>query len=120
MKILVVEDNERNLILLRDILSYAGHEVIEAADGAEGVRLAKEHMPGLILMDIQLPVMDGVEAMKILKGSEETKEIKILALTSFAMQGDKEKLLAQGFDGYMSKPIDPDELIEAIKNSRQD
>lgn len=114
MKILVVEDNTKNRILIRDTLIAEGYEVLEATDGVEGVSQAKEHMPDLILMDIQMPVMNGVETMKILKAGAETKGIKIIALTAVAMQGDKERFLAEGFDGYLSKPVDPDTVIKTV------
>ena len=109
-KILIVEDNENNLVLLRDCLSFLGYEIIAAADGREGVAVARESMPDLILMDIQMPGMDGLTACGILKGNPLTSGLKIVALTSFAMEGDKEKFLAAGFDGYLSKPISTREL----------
>ena len=109
-KILIVEDNENNRSLFRDILKFHGHEVTVASDGAEGVALARELMPDLILMDIQMPGMDGMSAGCILKGDPATRGLKIIALTSFAMQGDEQKFLAAGFDGYLSKPISTREL----------
>ncbi|MEW6541512.1 MAG: response regulator [Bacillota bacterium] len=115
MKILIVEDNGKNRTLLKDLLHYHGYDTIEAKDGAEGISLAKEHLPDLILLDIQIPVMDGLTVLKILKESDETRNIKVVALTSFAMKGDKEKLLAAGFDHYISKPIDTRELPKLIK-----
>ncbi|MBU2590430.1 MAG: response regulator [Nitrospinota bacterium] len=114
-KILIVEDNEKNHILLIDVLRHFNYEVIEAADGSEGIRMANENMPDLILMDIQMPVMDGLSAVKILKENPKTKGIKVIALTSFAMKGDKEKCLSAGFDAYMPKPIDPVALPEIIR-----
>jgi len=114
-RILVVEDNEKNLVLMRDVLRYFGYEVLEARDGLECIDMAVEHCPGLILMDIQMPVMSGVEAMKRLRMRAETREIKILAVTSLAMQGDREKLLGEGFDDYVQKPIDLVELPEIVK-----
>jgi CheY-like chemotaxis protein len=115
MKILLVEDNEVNRTLLKDLMHYHGYEVIEAKDGAEGISMAREHLPDLILLDIQMPVMDGVTALKILKESDETKNIKVIALTSFAMKGDKEKLIAAGVDYYASKPVNTRELPKLIK-----
>ena len=109
-KILIVEDNENNRSLFRDILKFHGHQVTVASDGAEGVALARELMPDLILMDIQMPGMDGMSAGCILKGDPATRRLKIIALTSFAMQGDEQKFLAAGFDGYLSKPISTREL----------
>ena len=114
-RILVVEDNEKNLILMRDVLRYLGYEVLEARDGIECIDMAAKHRPGLILMDIQMPVMSGVDAMKHLRMRAETREIKILAVTSLAMQGDRERLLGEGFDDYIRKPIDLVELPEIIK-----
>jgi len=115
MKILIVEDNEKNRTLVKDVLEYHGYEVIEARDGKEGIKMAKEHKPDLILMDIQMPVMDGITAGRILKNDLETKHIKIIALTSFAMKGDKEKILKAGFDDYISKPIDTRKLSGHIE-----
>jgi len=114
-RILVVEDNEKNLVLMRDVLSYFGYEVLEARDGLECIRIAVEHSPALILMDIQMPVMSGVDAMKNLRMRAETREIKILAVTSLAMQGDRERLLGEGFDDYIQKPIDLVELPDIVK-----
>ena len=114
-RILVVEDNEKNLVLMRDVLRYFGYEVLEARTGLESIDMAVEHCPGLILMDIQMPVMSGVEAMKALRMRAETREIKILAVTSLAMQGDRERLLGEGFDGYIQKPIDLVELPDIVK-----
>jgi two-component system, cell cycle response regulator DivK len=114
-RILVAEDNEKNLVLMRDVLRYFGYEVLEARDGLECIAMAAEHRPGLILMDIQMPVMSGVDAMKHIRMRAETREIKILAVTSLAMQGDREKLLGEGFDDYIQKPIDLVELPEIVK-----
>ena len=114
-RILVVEDNENNRCLLWDILTFHGYEVSLADDGKEGVALARELMPDLILMDIQMPGMDGMTANGILKGDPATSGLKIIALTSFAMQGDREKFLAAGFDGYLSKPVDTRELPVLVK-----
>jgi CheY-like chemotaxis protein len=113
-RILIVEDNENNRSLLKDILTFHGHEVAVASDGHEGISLARALMPDLILMDIQMPGLDGMTAGRILKGDPATSGLKIIALTSFAMQGDQEKFLAAGFDGYLSKPISTRELPELI------
>jgi CheY-like chemotaxis protein len=114
-KILIVEDNENNRSLLRDLLTFYGYEIAVASDGQEGVALAREVMPDLILMDIQMAGMDGMTACSILKGDPATSGLKIIALTSFAMQGDKEKFLAAGFDGYLSKPISTRELPGLVR-----
>jgi two-component system cell cycle response regulator DivK len=113
--ILIVEDNENNRSLLKDILSFHGYETAVASDGEEGVILARQLMPDLILMDIQMPGMDGMTAGSILKGDPATSGLKIIALTSFAMRGDREKFLAAGFDGYLSKPISTRDLPEQVK-----
>jgi two-component system cell cycle response regulator DivK len=104
--ILIVEDNTRNLKLFRDVLHAAGYTSLEATDGRQGVELAIREKPDLILMDIQLPAMDGLEATKLLKADDRTKEIPIIALTSHAMVGDEERIYEAGCDGYISKPID--------------
>ena len=115
VKIIVVEDNEKNLILIKDVLKYYGYEVIEAENGKIGVELAKQRLPELILMDIQMPVMDGFTAIAMLKGDPATRSIKVLALTSFAMKGDKEKIMQAGFDDYIAKPINTRTLPEIVK-----
>ncbi|MBI5142475.1 MAG: response regulator [Nitrospirae bacterium] len=114
-RILVVEDMDKNRKLLVAILEYNGYEVVEACNGAEGVRAARDYMPDLILMDIQMPVMGGVEAMRALKAAPDTSGIKVVALTSFAMKGDREKFLAEGFADYITKPINTRELPETIR-----
>ena len=114
-KVLIVEDNENNRCLFRDILTFHGYEVTVATDGQEGVDMARTLLPDLVLMDIQMPGMDGLSAGIILKGAAETCGLKIVALTSFAMSGDREKILAAGFDGYLSKPINTRELPVLVK-----
>ncbi len=114
-KILIVEDNKDNRLLLNQILKYHGYDVIEAVNGEEGVDMAKAHMPDLILMDIQLPVMDGLTAIRMLKNDPDTRHIKIIAITSFAMKGDRENILDTGADNYIAKPINTKLLSEAVK-----
>jgi len=114
-RVLIIEDNEINLYLMRTILQKLGHQVIEAQDGFTGVELAKKENPDLILMDIQLPRMDGYEATKKIRAIEETKDIPIIAITSYAMVGDKEKILAAGCTAYIEKPIEPESFIEELK-----
>lgn len=104
--ILIVEDNPRDRKLVRDVLRANGFQTLEAETGEAGIKLARERRPALILMDIQLPKMDGREAARILKADSNTREIPIIAVTASAMKGDRESLLAEGFDGYMAKPID--------------
>jgi len=114
-RILIVEDNENNLKLIRSLLNSQGYETIEARDGEEGIRLAKDQKPDLILMGIQMPVMDGVTAARILKEDPETKDIPIIALTSYAMKGDRERFLSEGFVEYIAKPIKVDEFLEVVR-----
>lgn len=114
MKILIVDDNETNRKLFRLLLQKNGFETIEVEDGAAGIQMAKEHLPSLILMDIQMPVMDGLTAMKAIRAEPETSSIPVIALTSYAMKEDKERFLAEGFDGYISKPIDKNAFIAAV------
>lgn len=109
-KILIVDDNDTNRILFRDILHYHGFETIEAENGQLGVQQAQQHRPDLILLDIQMPVMDGFEALKVLREMPETRSIKVVALTSFALIGDEKRIMAAGFDGYISKPISTRDL----------
>jgi two-component system cell cycle response regulator DivK len=103
--ILVVEDNERNLKLLRDVLEYAGYDVRVARTAEEGITLAVSDPPHLVLMDLQLPGVDGVEALGRLRESPQTADIPVVAVTAQAMKQDREKALRAGFDGYVEKPI---------------
>ena len=116
MRILIIEDNEKNLKLFSVIVKSLGYEILTAMNGEEGVKIAKEESPDLILMDIQMPVMDGITAFNILKSDEKTKNIPVIALTSYAMAGDRERLLAAGFVDYISKPIDKDGFIKTIED----
>ena len=104
--ILIVEDNEKNLKLARDVLRFSGFRTIEAANATDGIALAEAQLPAVILMDIQLPDMDGVAALRRIRESPATATIPIVALTAFAMGADRERLLTAGFDGYLVKPID--------------
>ena len=114
-KILVVEDNEANRILMRQILTYHGYDVLEATDGLTGLEMASAHIPALILLDIQMPVMDGFAVIRELRNNPELRKIKAIAVTSFAMKGDREKALQAGFDEYVTKPIDTREFPELVK-----
>ena len=114
-QILVVEDNDKNMKLFRDVLVAAGYRTVEATTGAEAVALAAEHGPDLVLMDIQLPDIDGVEALSRLRADERTASIPVLALTAQAMHGDRERFLAAGFDGYLSKPVNVAELMKVVQ-----
>jgi two-component system cell cycle response regulator DivK len=114
-RILVVEDNRKNMKLFRDVLQASGYRVLEATTGGRAVELAIEHGPDLVLMDIQLPDMDGVEALGRLRTDERTASIPVLALTAQAMDGDRERFLAAGFDGYGSKPVNIVELVATVR-----
>jgi len=115
-KILVVEDNEQNRVLMRQILTHHGYEVLEAADGLTGLALARTHLPALILLDIQMPVMNGFDVIRELREQTgELRQCKVIAVTSFAMKGDREKVLQAGFDEYVTKPIDTRKFPELIK-----
>ena len=114
-RILVVEDNEKNMKLFRDVLVATGFRTLEATTGGEAVDMASEHTPDLVLMDIQLPDIDGIEALNRLRADERLSSMPVLALTAQAMHGDRERFLAEGFDGYMSKPVDVRELIAMVR-----
>jgi two-component system cell cycle response regulator DivK len=114
-RILVVEDNEKNMKLFRDVLVATGYRTLEATTGSEAVDMATEHAPDLVLMDVQLPDLDGVQALQRLRADARTATIPVLALTAQAMHGDRERFLAAGFDGYLSKPVDVRELLGTVR-----
>ncbi len=114
-KILVIEDNEQNLYLTTFLLEKEDYEVVQARDGQQGIELAISENPDLILLDIQLPVMDGHEVARRLKQAGETRAIPVVAVTSYAMAGDRETILATGCEGYIEKPIDPDSFVEQVR-----
>ena len=114
-RILMVEDTEDNRQIMRDLMSMTDYELIEAVDGADGVAMAALHKPDLILMDIQLPVMDGYEAARRIKADPALKHIPIIAVTSYALSGDEAKTLAAGCDGYVAKPFSPRLLLAKIR-----
>ena len=113
-QILVVEDNEKNMKLFRDVLQATGYQTLEASTAGQALALASKYRPALVLMDIQLPDMDGLEALGRLRTDVRTAAIPVLAVTAQAMRGDRERFIAAGFDGYLSKPVDVDELLETI------
>ena len=113
--ILVVEDTEDNRRILRDLLGGAGYNMIEAYDGAEGVAKASEHKPDLILMDIQMPVMDGYEATRRIKADPALRAIPVIAVTSYALSGDEEKARTAGCDGYVAKPFSPRQMLAKVR-----
>jgi two-component system cell cycle response regulator DivK len=113
--ILIVDDNEQNRRLAREVLEFAGFRTLEAAGGVEGLSVAVEHRPDLILMDIRMPDMRGTEALRKLRQDERTAAIRVVALTSSTMKGDRERFLADGFDGYLEKPIRVREFPDQIR-----
>ena len=113
--VLIVDDNEKNVKLARDVLRFAGFRTLEAGTGGEALRLADEYLPHVILMDIRLPDMDGTAAVGELKKEPRTAAIPVVALTSFAMRGDRERFLAEGFDGYLEKPITVKEFPDQVR-----
>ncbi|HZT17366.1 MAG TPA: response regulator [Gaiellaceae bacterium] len=118
-RVLVVEDNEKNMKLFRDVLQATGFTVLEAATGEDALELAREHHPALVLMDVQLPGIDGAETLARLRDDERTATIPVLALTAQAMRGDRERFLESGFDGYLAKPVDIRELVAAVREAVQ-
>ncbi len=114
-KILVVEDNEQNLYLVTFLLEKSRYEVIQARDGKEGLEKAEQHKLDLILLDIQLPGMDGLDVAKKLKSIPELADIPIVAVTSFAMIGDRERILTAGFSGYIEKPFNPETFVNDVE-----
>jgi two-component system cell cycle response regulator DivK len=114
-RILVVEDHEDNRQILRDLLEHAGYDMIEAEDGEQALRAAASHRPDIILMDIQLPMLDGYEAARRLKSDPNLNAIPIIVITSYALSGDEEKAYAAGCDAYVAKPYDPIALLKTIR-----
>jgi len=115
-KILLIEDNEQNRYLTTFLLEARGHEVVHAKHGRDGIELAKQHSPALILLDIQLPEMDGYAVARALRAIPALMQVPIVAVTSYAMAGDREKALAAGCNGYLEKPIDPDTFGPVVES----
>ena len=113
--ILIVDDNENNRKLARDVLEFAGFSTVEATGGVEAVALTLEHRPDLVLMDIRMPDLSGTEALKLLREDSRTAEITIVALTSSTMRGDEQRFLAEGFDGYLAKPISVRDFPDQVR-----
>jgi two-component system cell cycle response regulator DivK len=113
--VLIVDDNEKNVKLARDVLRFAGLRTVEAFTGSEAFASAMEHVPDVILMDIRLPDMEGTEVVRRLKDEPQTAGIPVIALTAYAMKGDRERFLAEGFDGYLEKPVSVKELPEQVR-----
>jgi CheY-like chemotaxis protein len=113
--ILLVEDNDKNRKLVRDVLTVKGYRLVEAETGEDGVRLAQEHHPALILMDIQLPGINGIEALRQLRADAATAGIPVMAVTASAMTHDRQAIMAAGFDAYQSKPISVRPFLELVR-----
>jgi two-component system, cell cycle response regulator DivK len=113
--ILIIEDNEKNLKLLRDVLQVKGYRTLEARSGTEGLRLARAELPALVLMDIQLPDISGITALRQLRADPLTRAIPVVAVSASAMQEEQEKITASGFDGYIMKPIDLKSFLEQVQ-----
>jgi two-component system cell cycle response regulator DivK len=121
--VLIVEDNEKNMKLTRDVLQYHGFATVEATNGEDGIALARERRPAVILMDIQLPGIDGVTALERIRQDDETSQIPIIALTASVMKEDRERFDKAGFDGFITKPIDvkkfPDQVRDVLTRGRK-
>ena len=115
-KVMIVEDNELNMKLFRDLIEASGYETIRTRNGLEALDLAREHRPDLILMDIQLPEVSGLEVTKWLKDDPELKQIPVIAVTAFAMKGDEERIREGGCEAYLSKPISVGKFIETVRH----
>ena len=115
--ILIIEDNEKNLKLVRDVLQVKGYATVEATSAEDGIRLAAERTPDLILMDIQLPGMNGIDALRVLRADPATATIPAIAVTASVMQQDRNLITDAGFDGYVSKPINLKEFLEAVRGA---
>jgi two-component system, cell cycle response regulator DivK len=113
--ILIVEDNEKNMKLARDLLQAKGYKTFEAVNGIDGVQLAKQHIPDLVLMDIQLPDINGIEAFEQMRADPRTKSIPIVAFTASVTPVDRTRVMLAGFDGFLSKPINIKEFLETVK-----
>jgi two-component system cell cycle response regulator DivK len=117
--ILIVEDNEKNRRLVRDVLQFKGYGILESETAEEGIRLARENKPALILMDFHLPGMNGIEALGVLRADETTRAIPVIAVTASAMTEDRQKIVAAGFDGLQTKPINVKTFLEAVAQTLQ-
>ena len=118
-KILIVEDNEKNMKLVRDILRHQGFETIEAVNGLDGVRLAEEQRPDLVLMDIQLPDIDGMEALGRIRADRSLDAVPVLAVSASVMPDDQQKIISSGFDAFITKPINLKQFVETVQRFLQ-
>jgi two-component system cell cycle response regulator DivK len=117
--ILIVEDNEKNRRLLRDVLQFKGYKILESETAEEGIRIARADKPALILMDFHLPGMNGIQALEVLRGDDATRAIPVIAVTASAMTEDRQKIMAAGFDGLQTKPINVKVFLEAVAQTLQ-
>ena len=115
--VLIIEDNPDNMLLISDILETNNYSVLQAETGLQGVEMAEEYMPDFIILDIQLPDIIGNEVLARIRNKEKTQNIPVVAMTSYAMTGDRERLLAAGCDGYVEKPIDPGTVMDQLKQA---
>jgi two-component system cell cycle response regulator DivK len=115
--ILIVEDNDKNLKLVRDVLQVKGYQTLEAGTAEDGLKIAREKKPALILMDIQLPGMSGIEALKALRAAPATAKIPVVAITASVMQQDRQQIMSAGFDGFIEKPVNLRTLLDTVKRS---
>jgi two-component system cell cycle response regulator DivK len=113
--ILIDEDNEKNMKLVRDVLQVKGYATLEAGNAEDGIRLAAEHIPDLVLMDIQLPGMNGIDALGVLRADPATADIPVIAVTASVMQQDRKQITEAGFDGYIGKPINLKEFLDTVR-----
>ena len=114
--VLIVEDNELNMKLFNDLLRAHGYETVQARNGLDGIELARQHMPDLILMDIQLPEVSGIDVTRWLKEDENLRAIPVVAITAFAMKGDEERIRESGCEAYLSKPISVSKFLDTVRN----
>ena len=115
--ILIVEDNEKNLKLVRDVLQVKGYETVDAGTAEVGLKIARERSPGLILMDIQLPGMSGIDALKVLRADPVTAGIPVVAITASVMQQDRQEIMRAGFDGFIEKPVNLKNLLDTVQKA---
>ena len=113
--VLIVEDNDKNLKLVRDVLQVKGYSTLEAGSAEDGIRLATERVPDLVLMDIQLPGMNGIEALKVLRSQAATASIPVIAVTASVMEQDRNQITKAGFDGYIGKPLNLKEFLDTVR-----
>ncbi|HKA43142.1 MAG TPA: response regulator [Burkholderiales bacterium] len=117
--VLIVEDNEKNLKLVRDVLQVKGYETVEARTAEDGLKIARERIPALVLMDVQLPGMNGIDALKALRANAATAAIPVVAITASVMQHDRQQIVGAGFDGFVEKPVNLKNLLDTVQHAVQ-